>query len=195
MSDTNDSRDQVVLTDEARLRMFRKAGDAERANQPRWMILISIAVLATSAAYALLGWLEQGSTIDALKGARAADSNLNLVLDEIRTLSTPLDPGGIGPFDPLPNPQTLLERFATRAGLDAPDPPTASREQVGDRISRRKFQYGQVRHPSPDGLIRWLDSVERGIVGMRVEFFDLRPNALRDGWQLSVTFSRLETSS
>lgn len=195
MSDQPQANHTPRLTDSDRLRMLRAAGDAERSNRPRWMVILGALVLAIAAVYALLGFGERGRALESLRSARAADARLTLLLDQITTAAAPPEQGGIGPFDPLPNPQTLLEQFATRAGLDKPDPPTARREEVGDRISRRTFQYGSVRHPSPDALVRWLDSVEKGIPGMRVEYVDLRPNNARNGWELVVTFSRLETSS
>lgn len=184
-----------TMTDEARLAMFRRAGESERGNRPRWMVMLAGVILAVAAGYALLGWLDRGDAIDTLRSARASDANLSLVLGEIESLRQPLDTGDIGPFPPLNTPQTLLQRLATQAGLDTLDPPTARENEVSDRISRRTYQYGSVRHPSPEGLLRWLDSVERGIMGMRVEYLDLRPNRARNGWELTVTFSRLETSS
>lgn len=186
---------RTTMTDEARLHMFRRAGETERRNRPRWMILLAGLLLAATVGYALLGWLDRRDAVDSLRSARGADSSLTLVLDEITTLSQPLEAGDLGPFPPLTTPQTLLQQLATRAGLDTLDPPTARESEVNDRISRRTFQYGSVTHPSPEGLLRWLDEVERGIMGMRVEFVDLRPNRARNGWELSVRFSRLETSS
>ncbi len=184
------------LTDTARLHMFRRAGETERANRPRWMVVLAGAVLVLTAVYALLGWLDRNDAVRNLRSARTSDANLSLVLDEIRGASqAPETTGGIGPYDPLPNPQTMLERFAERAGLERPDPPSAREEEVGEGISRRTYQYTIVRHPTPEALIRWLDSVERNIAGMRVDNLDLRPNSRRDGWELSVRFSRLEKTS
>ncbi|MEO1717655.1 MAG: hypothetical protein AAFR76_11140 [Planctomycetota bacterium] len=183
------------LTDEARLRMFRRASDAERSNRPRWMVMLAGLIFAAALVYALLGWFDRRDALDALRGARAGDSNLTLVLSEIERLREPPETGDMGPFPPLDTPQTELQRLATRAGLDTLDPPTARESEVNERISRRTFTYRSVRHPSPEGLLRWLDSVERGIIGMRVQYIDLKPNRARDGWELSVTFSRLETSS
>ena len=177
------------------MRMFRQAGDTERANRPRWMVTLTACVLLIAAAYALFGWLARNDAVDDLRAAHAADANLTLVLDEIRGVSDAPEGGSIGPYDPLPNPQTMLERFATRAGLDTPEPPSSREEEVSDRISRRTYQYKSIFHPTPEALIRWLDTVERGIAGMRVEYLELEPNARREGWNLKVTFSRLETSS
>ncbi|MEO1511527.1 MAG: hypothetical protein AAFU70_05595 [Planctomycetota bacterium] len=185
----------TILTDEARLGMFRRASEAERANRPRWMILIAGLIFAGALGYALLGWLDRRDAIDTLRSARASDSNLTLVLDDIEQLRQPMDSGDIGPFPPLSTPQTLLQRLATQAGLDTLQPPTARVSEVNERISRRLYQYGTVRHPTAEALLRWLDSVEQNITGMRVQNIDLKPNRARNGWELSVTFSRLENSS
>ncbi|MEL6499641.1 MAG: hypothetical protein AAF937_12440 [Planctomycetota bacterium] len=182
------------MTEEARLQMFRRASEAERSNRPRWMVLIAGLALAACLAYALLGWLDRRDALDTLRGARAADSNLTLVLGEIERLREPPETGDLGPFPRLSTPQTELQLWATRAGLENLDPPRVSESEVNERISRREFTYRGVRHPSPTALLRWLDSVERGITGMRVRLIDLKPNRARDGWELSVTFSRLETS-
>ncbi len=186
---------RATLSEEARLAMFRRAGEAERSNRPRWMILLAGLVFAGAVGYALLGWLERSDAIDTLRSAQGIDASLTLVLDEIVALREPPETGDIGPFPPLSTPQTEIQRLATRAGLDTLEPPTARESQVNERISRRTYQYTGVPHPSPTGLLRWLDSVERGILGMRVEWFDLKPNRARDGWELSVRFSRLETTS
>ncbi|MEM7623538.1 MAG: hypothetical protein AAF235_10100, partial [Planctomycetota bacterium] len=125
------------MTEEARLNMFRRAGDAERANRPRWMILLAGLVFAITLGYALLGWLDRRDAINTLRSARAADTNLTLVLTEIEALREPPETGDIGPFAPLSTPQTELQRLATREGLDTLEPPTARESEVNERISRR----------------------------------------------------------
>ncbi|MEO1583226.1 MAG: hypothetical protein AAFR96_01485 [Planctomycetota bacterium] len=182
-------------SDEQRLRMFRAAGDAERANRPRWMVLLAGVLFAACAGFALLGLSARASAVEQLTIARAGEAALGRTIADIRLAQQPPETGGIGPFPPLPAPQTRLEQIAGRAGLSTLPAPNVSQEQVDDRISRKIYQYAAIRNPSAEVLFLWLDNVEREILGMRVRSIELKPNQRRNGWELNVSFSRLETSS
>lgn len=183
-----------LAQDEQTLRLLRDTATAERRNRPRWMISLGLAVLAGGLIFAGVSWTAHTAATRQLASERADDRDLTNMLLEIQRLSEPPEQGDLQVYDPLEGPVTMLEDAADRVGLDRPAPPRLDRdEQVTPTISRKLFRYTNVTHGSADALLQWLTEVEQTVEGMQVHSLELI--AGDSTWRMSVTFSRLETSS
>lgn len=181
--------------------MLLAASDAERANRPRWMVRLGLALVLGAMVYSGLSWTAFRGAVSGLRSTQAADFSLRGTLSEIRSLSAAPEQGAVVAYDPIPNPQTIMEQQAVMAGLDRPSPPRIGDDRVGGQISRKTFRYSTVTSSSAASLLEWLLGVERAIPGMEVRGLDLRPQTGRGtggsptGWELDVEFARLEKQS
>lgn len=181
------------LSDQDRLMMLRQAGAAERRNTPRSLVVLAALALLASGVYAGLGWTGRQGTLRSLRSAQDSQRLVRQQLDELDSLRSPeADGGGVVVYDRLDRPVTLLEQAAQNAEIPAPTYDSERIETDTGDSHRRIFRYREIRSASVEGVLRWVDRVEKTIPGMRVYSMDLRVGEGRRGWDVTVQFSRLE---
>ncbi|GAB5497137.1 MAG: hypothetical protein Phyf2KO_22170 [Phycisphaerales bacterium] len=181
------------VSDQDRLMMQRRASAAERRNSPRMLIVLAVIVLLAAGVYALLGYTERNGALRTLSSSQFTQQNVQNQLATYRSLQNPQESGD-GPviYERLSNPLSLLQQAARDAEIEPPVFDSERSESEAGSAHRRVFVFEQFAVAKASDPIRWAAAVERDIEGMRVHSLLLRPKPDKTGWNVTLSFSRLE---
>ncbi|MCA9298382.1 MAG: hypothetical protein KDA28_04910 [Phycisphaerales bacterium] len=175
------------LHEDDRFSMIQDALGHERANHPRWVVVVGVIVLVAGAIFASTAWMSRAAAIRDRNASviRAVKANVLLTrLEEARSRGA--DPGATWTIDP--NLRSKISDYAKQAGMDGnPILPTTNTTRVGD-AQRVDHKY-DVQSDDIEALIRWVEISTSKIDGLEVSEFRLE---VRGTWRLNVTFSRWE---
>ncbi len=178
--------------DDARLVMTSAAARAERANQPRHLVLLGVAVLAGALLMLALAWRSYGAARGNLDEQRAQASRVVESAARLRALRQAREQDD-GPRTGVASQQVLtrIEQLGRDAGLrDRLVPPrTSSRREPGANAVRTTWDY-DVRDPSLAAVMDWCTRVPEQMPDLEVYAVRVRPEA--QAWFVTVTFRRWE---
>jgi hypothetical protein len=166
------------------------AARTARRNRPSFLVALGILALAIGLIYALTGWL---SHRDALVQATRAETFAKKILDaaaQLKNLQATEGSGGPRVGD-QGNVLSRIEAAGQRAGLSKAVP-------VGNttRTPNRDTGWVQIGHqynvkdPSLDAILRWMQFAADDNPGLEVSQAVLRPEATE--WSMTVVFNRWE---
>lgn len=167
------------------------AAASERENRPRHLVLGAIVLLVASLIYLSVEAGERGTARRQLKGRMTEAEGIEAMAAELVRLDQQVSEnssgGGLG--TPMPDVLSRLEGFATEAGL---------RDQLSHRRGPGRSEGGatlytypyEVRDPSLENVMTWLQKSVEGIPGLEVQSVRIRPEETL--WSVQVTLSRWE---
>ena len=183
----------IGISDQDRLMMQRRASAAERRNSPRILIVLAMIVLLAAGVYALLGYTQRAGALRTLSSAQFTQRNVQSQLATYRSLQDPQESGD-GPviYDRLSSPLSLLQQAARNAEIEPPVFDSERSETATGSAHRRVFVFKEFTVAEASDPIRWAAAVEQDIEGMRVHSLAMRPKPDKTGWNVTLSFSRLE---
>lgn len=181
----------VRLSDDDRYALAALAEAGTRANRPGHLIAIAALALVATLVVAGVAWrsdaraarLERNAARD-LTTLRASAERLGEL--ESRVATSP----EVDRNRPIPDVLSRLGSLAREAGLDPVPPIPAQSADVGNNARRLNYAYSNLRTPSLDALLRWVNLCTERIPGMHVRVLIVRPTPTI--WSVDVTFARYE---
>lgn len=168
------------------------AAASERENRPRHLVLVAAVLLAGALMYLGVEAGERATARRQLKNRVAEAEEIQAMTAELKSLDDQVaqnaaGAGGVG--QPMPDVLSRLEGFATEAGLQ---------EQLSHRRGPGRNEGGatlytypyEIRDPSLENVMTWLQKSVEGIPGLEVQSVRLRPEPT--AWSVQVTLSRWE---
>jgi hypothetical protein len=169
------------------------ASASERENRPRHLVLLAAVVFAASLVYLSVQASERSTAKRQLKGRIAEVDRVEGMATEIKRLDEQIaaNAAGSGVGVPMPDVLSRLEGFATEAGLK--DPLSHRRGPGRNEGGATLYTYPyEVRDPSLESVMTWLQKSVEGIPGLEVQSVRIRPEPT--AWSVQVTLSRWERS-
>lgn len=182
---------EIRLSDDDRYALAARAESGARANRPGHLIAIAALVLLVTLVVAGVAWradaraarLERTAARD-LTTLRASAERLGELQARVAT-SPEVDRNR-----PIPDILSRLGSLAREAGLDPAPPIPSQNADVGDNARRLSYAYSNLRTPSLEALLRWINLCTERIPGMHVRVLIIRPAA--NLWSVDITFARYE---
>lgn len=169
------------------------ASASERENRPRHLVLLAAVAFAASLVYLSVQASERATAKRQLKSRVAEVERVEGMAAEIQRLDEQIAANAVGSGVGVPMPDVLsrLEGFATEAGLK--DPLSHRRGPGRPEGGATLYTYPyEVRDPSLEAVMTWLQKSVEGIPGLEVQSVRIRPEPT--AWSVQVTLSRWERS-
>lgn len=167
----------------------------QRANRPRMLVLLALAVLAGSLLYALSQWRSKGDAENKLVRARnfandALDAAGRLQSLKARAAQNQAQSAGA---DVLTQLRSKVQDAAEAAGVKQarsllPRSTRANRPQNSKSV-QNLYDY-EARDESLPALLSWVDRTTAEVSGLEVTNISISPEATQ--WFIKVTFARWE---
>ena len=190
---------------DAKFDLARAAFTNERRNRPRQLVIVSVMVLGVSCLWAFTGFQSARAAAGKLRVEHETLLKVALLTEEIaRYRDQESARGGEDQFEPIPDLSSKLEKMAVDAGMQKPTRPanpTSTDVKNSNQLTRTTIAYGFGRGnrtsipTQPLGpMLRWIVQAQDEIEGLKVERLTIkRPrSAAKEGWDLQVSFARLE---
>ncbi len=181
---------------DARLELAVAAAASERANKPRWIIVLGVALLLVALIYCFITYNSRAAVISKVEFERKATAKItglkNLLDDENEKLAA---------RGTAPNPRMgqLIEQLASALNVVLAGP-------VGDSASAAMTQLGLQQHTytarctnqDAGDVFKWLmaSMTADQMPGLEITRLAFRPGgptpANTPGWNVDITFSRWE---
>jgi hypothetical protein len=178
--------------DDMRLALTSAAARAERANQPRHLVLLSAAVLAGALLMLALAWRSYAAARASLDDQRTQAARVVETAARLRALRQARDQDD-GSRTGVASQQVLtrIEQLGREAGLRdrLVAPRTNSARPQGATAVRTTWEY-DVRDPSLGAIMDWCTRVPEQMPDLEVYAIRVRPEA--QAWFVTVTFRRWE---
>lgn len=194
------------MSSEAKFDLARAASANERRNRPRQFVVASVVVFGASCLWAFVGFQSAIGANSELKQEREQLSTVTQLTEEIAAYRESEElSDGTTQFEPMPKLSSRLGDMAVAAGMQKPTRPAnplVSDVRDSDQLVLTTISYGVGRgnrNPTiptqPLGpMLRWIAQALNEIEGLKVERLSIkRPvSAVKKGWDLQVSFARLE---
>jgi hypothetical protein len=180
------------LTEDLQAELAARAARAQRANEPRALVLLG-ALLATVALLLLsLAWTSYRGATEAAQNARERADLAAEKAAHLRALAQVAEGSGSDPGQAAINFRTLIDRAGVEAGLRDPLRPASETSAFVDRAKgTRQLQLTyDLRDPSLGALVQFMQRAAADVPGLEVHSVLLRPEA--QVWYLQVKFARWE---
>jgi hypothetical protein len=175
--------------DETRLAMAAAAAGAERANQPRYLVLVAGVLLA--AALLFVG-LSYRASRDAAEQARDEEAAAMKIVTAAARFKALREAGtDAGPAVAPGHTQVLsrIQNAGVDAGLSKPVPLPIHRPQTPSGGSVQHRFECTVEDDSLPALFDWMQRAIADVPGLEVYSLTLRPDQNKKVWALRVTFA------
>jgi hypothetical protein len=183
-------------SDEARLELAVAAAAAERANRPRWIVVLGVLLLIGATIYTLVQVSARTAAIIKVKGAREATAQVERVKAQLDRESAKLTSRGTAP-NPLMAAE--IENNAHHARVILAGPVTDSPAAPLSSIGMRQVTYrARAINQDPLSLLNWLNIVQQNSPTTGLEILETRftPGAgtanNTPGWNIDAQFTRWE---
>lgn len=181
---------------EARLELAIAASEAERANRPRWIIVLGALLLAATAIYTLVQYSARNTMFGKIADARTATRSVQDLRAAIEAETLALSRRGTAPD---PRAGQKIEELARIGGV-------ALSGVVTDRTQAANSQLGMQQHvytakavnQDPLAIFNWLLSVQSNYEtsGLEITRLRLAPGAgtaaATPGWNVDLELARWE---
>jgi len=181
--------------DEALMGLSAAAAAADRANQPRWMIIAALVILAITALYAILG---VSSRAAAATEQRRAQGEYNRILDAATRLDAAIATRDSAASTPS-NVPVVLESLAqqSRPPLAVQISSSTVARRVLGRIGRMQYD-ARITEQDPEAIFAWLNDALSGerdaLKGLRIDSLEITPGRSEvEGpgrWNATINFYR-----
>jgi len=179
------------LTADDRYELAAKAQNQQRLNYPKHLIVLGGLLVFVSIVVLVIAWQLRGSAIKAnTRGIRDL-AQIRQYIEEITMLGAAQEnnPNQLE-HEPIPDMLSQLKRFGTQAKLEN-EIGLPVRPKNTPQGNARKLTYPYtVRDPSLEHLLDWVKRSTQQIPGLEVTELTIKPG--KQGWTLSVTFTRYE---
>lgn len=163
--------------EEARMELSMAASAAERANQPRWIVVLGVLLLVAACVFTLWTWSQRSTALaqaerERLKTKRIVDIRNQLEIESAKLAARAT----------LPDPRTgqYIEQLASSAGISTP--PTVADQLLGGAsvggMVQRKYT-ARLNSEDPLNVLNWLASTQTSPLtpGLEITRLVLRPGA------------------
>lgn len=184
------------LTEDDRYALASRADAGARANRPAHLPALGAVALLIALIVLAFAWRADASAGKKLRNKAAELVQIRQRADRLATLQTQLTSSPDEDRNrKLPDINSRFENLAREAGLENMPgvPNTENRAYEGARQVNYQFlsrNRTQLRDPSLEHLINWVDLVTTRVPGMYIQTLSITPQA--NGWSMEVVFSRFE---
>ncbi len=183
-------------TDDARLELAMAAANAERANKPRWIIVLGSLLLIASTIFALASFSTlagaKGQAEKDWKGTRAVQD----MKDRLDAESAKLAARGTARNDRV---GAQIEAAASAMGVVISGSVGDSTMAAASQLKMQQRQYtAHTLNQDPENIFRWLIATQTSpeMAGLEISRLVFRPGGPTSnntpGWNVDVQFSRWE---
>lgn len=185
------------MSEEARLQVAVVAGATERSNRPRFLLLLAVVGLIGAALYAGLAAARLADArADAVRPKQTA-ATVDRLLGELRTAQQARTTDGAAPD---PQAARKLQQLAAQVGLPASINLGSGQSADAPGYVRKRYTASNFRVPDIGPVLDWLQQAtgDNSVGLTNVELNSVRLHPLRTnqsqtgGWEVTVTFTRLE---
>jgi len=193
------SAPNTPLPEDSRLLLADAASSIERANQPRYIIVLALGFFAIATVVALLSWSQHAAARDQLVTERALTDQTVRVVDELLAARTEEAERGASMFAPDPFIVGRLETFAREAGLTNLTVAESDDSRTPPESFKRRKYTATLQPQDAEALFKWINHALADVQGIELSAIELQPGlATVEGkprWQGSVSFTRWERRS
>lgn len=188
----------AALSDDRRLELASLAARAERANQPRHVVLLALVVLGVALLFLAFAWQGYASATTRLAQQQRLTGDVRDSASRYRALVAVADTdGGIKGQVSSDTILSTIQGVGERAGLkNRIGLPTSTRRSPRTNSAANseqvKWTY-TIKDPSLSALLHFAQMAGGEVPGLEVYSVRLRPEA--QGWELTVVFSRWERTT
>lgn len=187
------------LSEDSRLLLADAASSIERANQPRYVIVLAMGLLAITGVVALLSWSQLAAARDQLTTEQALTDQTLRVVDELTAARADETERGTTLFAPDPFIVGRLETFAREAGLTSLTVAEADDSRTPPDLFKRRKYTATLQPQEAEAIFKWVNHALADVQGLELSVLELQPGiATVDGkprWMGSVSFTRWERRS
>jgi type II secretory pathway component PulM len=181
---------------ESRLELTLAAAEAERANRPRWIIVLGVVLLAVAIIYTLTQASARATMFGKIEGERSATRKVQDLRNAIDTETTNLARRGTAPDARVGQ---KIEDFARFAQITLAGAVTDQTRTGGGVPGMQQHVYtARAMNQEPDAVLSWLNSIRTSYESSGLEITRLRlaPGAATAGgtagWNVDLELARWE---
>jgi uncharacterized protein YlxW (UPF0749 family) len=183
-------------TEEARLELAVAAAATERANKPRWIIVLGAVLLAVTTVFTLVQASARGAQLSKVKLERSATQKVEDLKAEIDAEAAKLASRGTAAN---PRMGQEIEAYAVGAGVLLAGPVVDSTLAAQNSIGMQQHKYtARAMNQDPLSILNWLNNTQTSAERTGLEIIRLRltpgagTSSNTPGWNVDVEFSRWE---
>lgn len=184
--------------DEAKLELSMAAAAAERANKPRWIVVLGSLVLAATVIFALVSWQSRASVVSKVRTEQDKTRKILELKNQFDGETARLNARGTAPD---PRMGQHIERLAASHGITLTPPQVQdSTANVMSQIRMQQHKYNaKAINQEPRAVLEWLRTVltSSDTASLEITRLVIRPGAAtpsgQPGWNIDVDFNRWES--
>ncbi|MFA6045246.1 MAG: hypothetical protein WC718_09690 [Phycisphaerales bacterium] len=184
-SNTEDRRHEIVAM----------AARTERGNQPRHLLLISLALVVAALVYLMIGWRAQAGAEQSLREEKRNAETVQNALGTLRALQAAGTSAGPKANESSASILSQFQRAGSDAGLKNPvtlpksGSGRASQTSSNKDVAKVTWVY-TLKDPSLSALWEFMKRATESVSGLEVYSVSLKP--VGTDWELTVEFCRWE---
>ena len=183
-------------SDDARLELAVAAAAAERANKPRWVIVLGTLLLIVAVIFALASYSTRAAALGKAADEWKATEEVRKLKDALDVESAKLDARGTAQN---PRVSAQIEALASAMGVVIAGNVGDSTMAAMSQLHLQQHQYNaRTMNQDPENIFRWLIATQTSpeMAGLEITRLVFRPGGATatntPGWNVDVQFSRWE---
>jgi hypothetical protein len=196
MIDSTPSSGSSTSASDARLELTVAAAAAERANRPRWIILLGCALLLISVIYALTQLSARATMFGKIAGERAQTRKVLDLKNSIESETLALAKRGTTPD---PRAGGKVEGYALQTGVTLSGAVTDTTRSANSAINMQQHVYtAKAINQEPLAVLNWLNTIQSQYetTGLEMTRLRLTPGGATTsgtaGWNVDLELARWE---
>ncbi len=181
---------------EQRLELAVAAAEAERANRPRWIIVLGAVLLVAAAIYTITQASARSTMFGKIDGERAATKKVLDLRAAIESETLALSRRGTSP-DPFAGQK--IEGYAVQSGVTLAGAVTDQTRAANSQIGMQQHAYtAKAMNQDPLAVFNWLNTIRANYESTGLEITRLRFSpggataAGTAGWNVDLELARWE---
>lgn len=163
------------LPEDARILLADSASSAERSNQPRYLVVLALGLVAVALVVTLLAWVQRASAEEELVTERAMTFQITRAVDELLAAKAEDDEFKSSRYSQDPFIVGKIETLARDAGLEGVTLAESDDSRTPPENYRRRKYSATLQPQEAEPLLTWINRALADIPGLELSSLEVQP--------------------